>query len=67
MLFRSLGGIASIVFGVAIALFPAAGALVLVLWIGAYMLFFGVLFLALGFRLRARGRHHTPHAAHGMA
>jgi uncharacterized membrane protein HdeD (DUF308 family) len=63
----ALGGIASIVFGVAIALFPAAGALVLVLWIGAYMLVFGVLFVALGLRLRARGRHHTPHAAHGMA
>jgi uncharacterized membrane protein HdeD (DUF308 family) len=63
----ALGGIGSIVFGVTVALFPAAGALVLVLWIGAYMLFFGVLFVALGFRLRARGRHHTPHAAHGVA
>jgi uncharacterized membrane protein HdeD (DUF308 family) len=63
----ALGGIASIVFGVAIALFPAAGALALVLWIGAYALIFGALLLALSFRLRAHGRHHTPHAAHGMA
>jgi uncharacterized membrane protein HdeD (DUF308 family) len=63
----ALSGVASIVFGVAVALFPAAGALALVIWIGAYMLVFGALLVALGFRLRARGRPHTPHAAHGMA
>ena len=63
----ALGGVASIVFGVVIALFPAAGALALVLWIGAYALVFGVLLVALGFRLRPRGRPHTSHPAHGMA
>jgi uncharacterized membrane protein HdeD (DUF308 family) len=63
----ALSGVASIVFGVAVAFFPAAGALALVIWIGAYMLVFGALLVALGFRLRARGRPHTPHAAHGMA
>jgi len=63
----ALGGVASIIFGVAIALFPAVGALALVLWIGAYMFVFGALLVGLGFRLRARGRHHPPHAAHGMA
>jgi uncharacterized membrane protein HdeD (DUF308 family) len=63
----ALGGIASIVLGVVVALFPAAGALALVLCIGAYALIFGALLLALGFRLRSYGRHHTPHAAHGMA
>jgi uncharacterized membrane protein HdeD (DUF308 family) len=63
----ALSGVASIVFGVVIALFPAAGALALVIWIGAYMLVFGALLVALGFRLRARARSHTPHAAHGMA
>jgi uncharacterized membrane protein HdeD (DUF308 family) len=63
----ALGGIASIVFGVVIAFFPAAGALALVLWIGAYALIFGALLLALSFRLRSHGRHHAPDAAHGMA
>jgi uncharacterized membrane protein HdeD (DUF308 family) len=63
----ALGGIASILFGLAIALFPAAGALAVVLWIGAYMLVSGALLVGLGFRLRTWGRHHTSHTAHGMA
>jgi uncharacterized membrane protein HdeD (DUF308 family) len=33
---------------------PLAGALVIALWIGAYALIFGVLMVALGFRLRSR-------------
>jgi hypothetical protein len=31
------------------------------------MLVSGALLVGLGFRLRAWGRHHTSHAAHGMA
>jgi uncharacterized membrane protein HdeD (DUF308 family) len=65
----ALGGVASIVFGVLVALFPGAGALAVVLWIGAYALVFGALMIGLAFRLRSLGHPHTPgpEAAHGVA
>jgi uncharacterized membrane protein HdeD (DUF308 family) len=47
-----LAGIASVVFGIVVSLFPVAGALVLVWWIGAYALVFGVLLMILAFKLR---------------
>ena len=50
----ALGGIASIAWGVLLFLAPAAGALVLTWWLGAYSLVFGILLLILAFRLRAR-------------
>jgi uncharacterized membrane protein HdeD (DUF308 family) len=62
-----LGGIASVVFGVLVAAVPLAGALVIALWFGAYALVFGVILVALGFRLRnwdktflANGRIPAP-------
>jgi uncharacterized membrane protein HdeD (DUF308 family) len=60
-----LGAIASIVFGILVAAAPLAGAFVLALWVGAYALVFGVLLVALGFRLRSwdRGLHAGPSAA----
>lgn len=60
----ALGGIASIALGVLLVLFPGAGALAVVLWIGAYALFFGALLVALGLRLRSWRRSAHLQAAH---
>jgi len=63
-----LSGIASIILGVLLALFPGPGALALVIWIGAYAIVSGVLLVALALRLRSWGREHTGRQmAHGMA
>ncbi len=49
-----LAGLASIGFGVLLFLFPGAGALSVVWLIGAYAVAFGVVLIALGFRLKGR-------------
>jgi len=51
-----LAGLASIVLGVLLVAFPRAGALSVILVIGAYALIFGVLQIALAFRLRSFGQ-----------
>lgn len=53
----ALGGLASVIFGVLVLFMPIAGALVLALWLGAYAFIFGVLLIALGFRLRSHSIH----------
>ena len=49
-----LGGVVSLLFGLALILQPGISALVLTWWIGSYTFAFGVLLLILAFRLRSR-------------
>ena len=61
-----LGGALSIVFGVLIMLAPGAGALAMVLWIGAFAVVYGIALVVLGLRLRGRrtgSRRETVHRA----
>jgi len=58
-----LSGVLSIAFGILLLLFPGAGALAVVLWIGAYAIVFGALLIGLGLRLRSWGQHGTAHPA----
>jgi len=52
----ALGGILSVLFGVALVIMPGPGALAVAWLIGAYSLAFGVLMLVLAFRLRELAR-----------
>jgi uncharacterized membrane protein HdeD (DUF308 family) len=51
-LWLALSGIVSVLFGVLLLVRPGAGALTVVWLIGAYALFFGILLVALAFRLK---------------
>lgn len=53
-------GIASLLFGILLAIRPVAGAVAILWVIGAYAIFFGVLLLVLGFRLRNWNRQEPP-------
>jgi uncharacterized membrane protein HdeD (DUF308 family) len=59
-----VSGLCSVVFGVLLMLMPGPGALVLVLWIGAYALVVGLLLIVLAFKVRRLGKEVlTPAAA----
>lgn len=58
-----IAGVLSVAFGFLLFLFPGAGALAVVLWIGAFAAVFGILMIALAFRLRRWNRefgNRTP-------
>lgn len=52
----ALAGALSIVLGLLLVIFRTAGMLAVVLWIGIYVAVIGVLLIALGLKLRRRGR-----------
>ena len=54
----ALSGLLSVVVGLALSMFPGAGALAVTLWIGAYAVVVGVAVVALGLRLRTWGLEH---------
>ena len=56
----AIGGIASIVLGILLAISPFVGALVLTFWIGAHALVLGVTLLILAYKLRSR---HTDQSS----
>jgi len=64
----ALSGMLTTAFGILLFLYPGAGALALVIWIGAYAVVYGGLLVALAFRLRswAHGSQHTVPTGGGL-
>ena len=55
----AINGILSVIFGIALVLFPGAGALTVVWLIAAYAIISGVMLVALALRLRSRANQGT--------
>jgi uncharacterized membrane protein HdeD (DUF308 family) len=60
----ALDGVVAILFGVALIVFPSAGALAVVWLIGAFAIVSGVILLMVAFRLRGRARGNGTSVAH---
>lgn len=58
-----LAGLLSLLLGVAILARPGLGALALLWWIAGFAIAFGILLIALGFRVRSEGHAPPFHAA----
>ncbi len=54
-----VAGCLAVIFGLLVVAAPSAGALVIMLWLGAYALVSGILLVALGFRLRSWTHAHA--------
>jgi uncharacterized membrane protein HdeD (DUF308 family) len=63
----ALSGVLSLILGTLLIAMPFAGALALALWIGAYAFVFGVLLIALAFRLRTWMRNSMTDSDLGVA
>jgi uncharacterized membrane protein HdeD (DUF308 family) len=59
----ALSGVLSVALGLALAILPGVGLLVIAWWVGAYAIVFGVLLLVLAFRLRSLMRAGVPRTA----
>ncbi|MAU01448.1 MAG: hypothetical protein CL608_30275 [Anaerolineaceae bacterium] len=57
-----LSGIVSVLLGLALIIFPGAGALAVIWMIGAYAILFGALMIYLGFKLRGSDTPELKHA-----
>jgi uncharacterized membrane protein HdeD (DUF308 family) len=55
-----LAGAASVIFGVLFLMWPGAGALAMLWWIGSFAIVFGILFIGLAFRLKKWKRLMAP-------
>ena len=60
-----INGVLSVLFGIALAIWPAAGLLAVTWLIGAYSILFGILLIVLGFRVREWGKN-PPRASLAM-
>jgi uncharacterized membrane protein HdeD (DUF308 family) len=63
----ALSGVFSVLLGVLLAIAPGPGAIALVWYLGTFAIFFGVLIVALSFRLRGRQEEMRAHRAHAAA
>jgi uncharacterized membrane protein HdeD (DUF308 family) len=63
----ALSGVFSVLLGVLLAIAPGPGAIALVWYLGTFAIFFGVLMVALSFRLRGRQEEMRAHRAHAAA
>lgn len=50
-----LAGVASVIFGLVLMIWPGAGILAMIWWVGSWAIAFGALMIGLAFRLRKRG------------
>jgi len=57
-----LGGAVSVAWGVLLLVWPVAGALTMVLWLGAYTLVFGITLVVLAFKLRSAEKAAEGHS-----